>query len=119
MLDSWISYADGFILVYAIDDKESFEAAKQKYERVIKTKQEIPAIILIGNKCDLIDKRRIEKSDAEQFAKTKGIKFMEVSALEKINVKETFLTVATDLLYKQLKINTQGEEKERKRCYCF
>jgi GTPase SAR1 family protein len=119
MLDSWIGYAEGFLLIYAIDDKESFEAVKHKYDRVVKSKIDKPSIILIGNKCDLVDKRRVERSEGEEFAKSKGIRFMEVSALEKINVKEAFLAVASELLYKQLKINIHDDEKKRKRCYCF
>jgi GTPase SAR1 family protein len=119
MLDSWISYADGFLLIYAIDDKESFEATRHRYDRIVKSKEEKPVIILIGNKCDLVDKRKVERSEGEEFAKSKGIKFMEVSALEKINVKDAFLAVASELLYKQLNLNIHEDRKIRKRCYCF
>ena len=30
MLDTWINSAEGFILVYSIDNKESFESVKKK-----------------------------------------------------------------------------------------
>ena len=32
MLDTWINFAEGFVLVYSIDDRESFESLKDKYE---------------------------------------------------------------------------------------
>ena len=82
MLDSWISYADGFILVYSIDDKESLEVVKGKYEKIIKNKTgQDPKIILAGNKCDLIDKRKIEQSTVAEVCKERNISFMETSAL--------------------------------------
>jgi GTPase SAR1 family protein len=121
MLDSWISYAEGFILVYAVDDKESFEDIKGRYERIMRNKaNENPSIIVVGNKCDLVDKRKVDTQIAEQQCKEWKVNFMEVSALEKINVKESFLTVARDLLSK--KVNAKGgnsEEENKKRCFCF
>ena len=32
MLDTWINFVEGFVLVYSIDDRESFESLKDKYE---------------------------------------------------------------------------------------
>jgi GTPase SAR1 family protein len=122
MMDSWIGFADGFILVYAIDDRESFEAIKGRYERIIKNKAgEKPSIIVVGNKCDLVDKRKVETSEGEELTKLWNVNFMEVSAFEKINVKETFLVVAKQLLVKRTKI--EGGDKDdlqhKKRCFCF
>lgn len=122
MLDSWINYAEGFILVYAIDDKDSFDLIKTRYQRIMKNKiGENPAIIIVGNKCDLDDKRQVETRDGEILAKGLNVNFIEVSALEKINVKETFLTVAKQLLVKKAKISLRDEVEidNKKRCYCF
>jgi small GTP-binding protein len=122
MLDSWINYAEGFILVYAIDERESFDAVKGRYERIIKNKMgESPSIVIVGNKCDLVDKRKVETSEGEEMAKLWNVDFLEVSALEKINVKETFLCIAKKLLNKKTKIKGAGENDEvkKKRCYCF
>lgn len=122
MLDSWIASADGFILVYSIDDKESFDVLKSKFDRIVKNKSgDKPPIIIVGNKCDLVDKRKVLQEDAERISKSWNAHFLEVSALEKINVKETFLIVAKELLIKKGKINvkTKNEDESKKRCYCF
>jgi GTPase SAR1 family protein len=120
MLDSWIAYADGFILVYAIDDRESYDVIKSRYDRIVKTKKiEKPSIIMVGNKCDLVDNRKIGKEEAEELTKMLGVSFMEVSALEKINVKECFLGIAQELLHNSLSLHTNNNEKTKKRCYCF
>ena len=75
---------------------------KKKYEKVAAIKgQDVFSCILVGNKCDLNDElRKIPKSEAEEFAKSKGIPFLEASALNKINVKESFVKVVHDLLEK-------------------
>jgi small GTP-binding protein len=122
MLDSWIGFAEGFLLVYAIDDRESFNEITNKYKRIIKTKiKEKTSIIIVGNKCDLEDKRKVEKKEAENLAKSLGVQCLEVSALERINVKEGFLILAKDLLYKKGKLENpaNGDDNAKRRCYCF
>ncbi len=99
MLDTWINSADGFILVYSIDNSESFESTKTRYDRIMKLKEgQKVSIIVVGNKCDLEDKRQVKKEEVENYCKTNNISFLEASALNTINVKETFLAVARGLL---------------------
>ena len=92
MIDEWIKTANGFLLVFAINDKDSFEALKVKLKRINKNnKGDIPCI-LVGNKCDLESKREVNKQDAMDFAKSLGTKYIETSALtdENGNVKVVF-----------------------------
>lgn len=104
----------GFVLVYSIDDRESFESLKDKYERVVKNKaDDVYSVIIFGNKCDLEDKRKVSKEEGENYAKSKGVDFMEVSALKKINVKETFVKLAHNLLEKKV---TQNAETGGDKC---
>ena len=103
MLDTWINFAEGFVVVYSIDDRESFESLKDKDERVVKNKSDdVYSVIIVGNKCDLEDKRKVTKEEGESYAKSKGVDFMEVSALKTINVKETFVKLAHNLLEKKV-----------------
>ena len=123
MLDTWINSAEGFILVYSIDNKESFESTKSRYERILKLKvgQKI-SIVIVGNKCDLDDKRQVSREEAEKFCKSHKISFMETSALKIINVRETFLCVSRGLLQHHFpdKYNKKEDDNvDKKRCYCF
>ena len=109
MLDTWINFAEGFVLVYSIDDRESFESLKDKYDRVVKNKSDdVYSVIIVGNKCDLEDKRKVTKEEGESYAKSKGVDFMEVSALKTINVKETFVKLAHNLLEKKVAQKTEA-----------
>ena len=116
MLDTWIDFGNCFLLVYSIDDDDSFDQAKQKYERIKQLKKNVPySVILVGNKCDLPDSsRKVVKADAENYAKNIGFNCIEASALNKINVKEAFIMVVHDYLEKVPK----GKKKVMG-CPCF
>jgi GTPase KRas protein len=89
MLDSWINFADGFILVYAINDLESFESLKSRYDRIVRNKQgQKVNIVLVGNKCDLVNERKVSEETALGICKQWNVKFIEASAL--VN-KENYL----------------------------
>ena len=123
MLDTWINSADGFILVYSIDNKESFESTKTRYDRIIKLKEgQKVSIIVVGNKCDLEDKRQVSKEEVEKYCNEMNISFLEASALNTINVKESFLTVSRGLLQINFpeKYNKKGDgNSANSRCRCF
>ena len=122
MLDTWINSADGFILVYSIDNKDSFEAIKTRYERILKLKDgQKVSVIIAGNKCDLEENRKVSREEVENFCHTNKISFLETSALKTINVKEVFLCVARGLLQIQVPQNYKKNDghEGKKRCYCF
>ena len=122
MLDTWINSADGFILVYSIDNKDSFESTKTRYDRIMKLKaNQKVSIVVVGNKCDLEEKRQVTREEVESYCNENKIYFLEASALKTINIKETFLCVARGLLQIQFpeKYKKGDSDKGKKRCYCF
>ena len=88
----------------------SFNEVKKKYDKLVQIKaKEVFSCILVGNKCDLGDElRKVSQKDAEDFANSKQIPFLEASALNKINVKESFVKVVHDLLTKTQEKNKAG-----------
>ena len=91
MMDMWISFGEGFLLVFAINDAESFELLKGKYERVLKGKhgQKCP-ILLVGNKQDLENERKVSHEEAKQLADQWECEYIETSAKTNFNCKEAF-----------------------------
>ena len=85
MVDEWIKAANGFLLLFAINDKESFDALKDKVDRIKKNNKENLPIVVVGNKCDLEDKRQIDKQQGMDYAKSIGAKYYETSALTDAN----------------------------------
>ena len=96
----WISFGEGFLLVFAINDKESFRLIRGKYDRIIKAKHgnsTVP-ILLVGNKLDLAKERTVTFDEAKQFATSLGIEYMETSAKDNINCKEAFENLAQKII---------------------
>ena len=91
MLDMWISFGNGFLLVFAINDKSSFDYIPSKIERIIKKKhdKEFP-MILVGNKLDLADNREVSYDEAKKLADFWNIDYIETSTTTNYNCDEIF-----------------------------
>ena len=94
MMDMWISYGEGFIFVFAINAKSSFERMKPLRERIIKAKHgaNVP-ILLVGNMQDLSNDRQVEYEEAKKLADSWGIDYIETSAKTNYNCKEAFESI--------------------------
>jgi GTPase SAR1 family protein len=73
---------DGFILVFSLTDKHSFEEIKKIKEQIVEAKDtESIACVIVGNKKDLVDKRAVSAEEANAFAKSIGSTFVDTSAV--------------------------------------
>ena len=118
MLDTWIEFGNCYLLVYSIDDLESFNSLKKKYERICQIKNnENFSVVIVGNKCDLPEnERKVQKTEAKNYCKSISVEFMETSALNKINVKEAFTAVVHDYL---IKSSSNDNKTGKFSCPCF
>lgn len=96
--------AMGIMLVYDITNEKSFENIKNWIRNIEENASANVEKMLLGNKCELEDRRQVSRERGEQLAVEYGIKFMETSAKNSINVEDAFFTLARD-------IKTQTEKK--------
>ena len=92
-------------IVYDVTRRDTFEEAINVwYEDAKKELGNIP-FVLIGNKIDKEDEREVSKE--EGLAKAKEIKssFIETSALQNINVQDTFKIIGIGLFFKHFEEN--------------
>ncbi len=93
-------FADGYILVYSVDDEHSFQVVdvvRREVEKHKDAKREI-AIVVLGNKSDLADsQRQVETVQALNWAAREKVKFFEVSALDRQSLFEPFVYLASKL----------------------
>ena len=93
------------IIVYAIDNLESFNNI-ENWLNELKTKGNPDiSIILVGNKLDLEDKRQITKEMNSDFCDNHNIRyFFETSAKTGFNAKNVFIEAAKILYEEHLKL---------------
>ncbi|KAK7572140.1 hypothetical protein V9T40_014612 [Parthenolecanium corni] len=89
--------AMGIILVYDVTDAKTFENIKNWIRNIEENASADVEKILLGNKCELEDRRQVTKERGERLAVEHGIKFLETSAKTGANVEEAFLTLARDI----------------------
>lgn len=89
--------AMGILLVYDITNEKSFENIKTWIKNIEQHASADVEKMILGNKCDMEDKRKITKEQGEQLAKEYNVKFMETSAMNRTNVEKAFTEIASDI----------------------
>ncbi|XP_033110086.1 ras-related protein Rab-10-like isoform X3 [Anneissia japonica] len=123
---SYYRGAMGIMLVYDITQEKTFDNIAKWLRNIQEHANEDVEKMLLGNKCDMDDKRMVSKERGESIARENGIKFMETSAKTNINVETAFMTLAEDILKKYpVSNNTQAStyvdpaqdrNKEKSKC---
>ena len=79
------------ILVYDISNRESFENISQWVNHCIENSPKKVFMILVGNKCDLIESRQIPFEKGKEMAEKNNMMFFETSAKTGENVERIFV----------------------------
>jgi len=98
--DQWIRDCDGYVLVYDTTSHSSFEQTrvfKQQISRVKDSEMSSSTIILVGNKCDLVEKREVPTEEGQELAKSFGCQFAEASAKTRENIEHIFVQVIREV----------------------
>lgn len=81
MRDQHLQSGEGFLLVFAINDKNSFQEVKQLRESIVNLRNtsKVPFVVA-GNKCDMENAREVDKNVALQWCQSVKAPYMETSA---------------------------------------
>ena len=124
-----IKNSDAVILVYAINDLNSFKALDQWLLKLNDTTDiSKKPIIIVGNKSD-IEERKVTEEEGRKYAESKGYHFYETSAKNGTGIKEAFddifeqlyTTFEDEITGKKagrgsLKINQNNKDGKRRGC---
>jgi Ras-related protein Rab-8A len=89
--------AMGIMLAYDVTDMRTFDNIRNWMKSIEQHASESVDRILVGNKCDLSEKRVVSTEMGKALADEYSIKFFECSAKNSINVEEAFISLARDI----------------------
>lgn len=116
MQDQWMREGKGFLLVYSITSRGTFDEISVFKEKILRAKDmdSVP-MVLVGNKCDLEGERQVSMDEGKQKAAEWGCPFMEVSAKEKLKNEECFFEVVREIRKKDSPAPASGSGGGKKK----
>ena len=116
LLQNFYKNARVCLLAYDVTDEKSFNDINGWLEEVKKENPKgIEHFVLIGNKIDLDNNRKITKEEGEKFAEENGMKFVEVSAKTGVGIKDLENILAKIIYEEFMKYKKEKEVEEEKK----
>eukprot|EP00557_Chaetoceros_sp_GSL56_P006022 CAMPEP_0176490586 /NCGR_PEP_ID=MMETSP0200_2-20121128/7954_1 /TAXON_ID=947934 /ORGANISM="Chaetoceros sp., Strain GSL56" /LENGTH=279 /DNA_ID=CAMNT_0017887911 /DNA_START=532 /DNA_END=1369 /DNA_ORIENTATION=- len=110
LTSSYYRGAQGVVMVYDVTRRDSFENLEQWLKEVklySPGNGEGVVKLLVGNKIDLKDNRKVSREEAEAWARSQGMLFLEASAKTRTGIKQCFMEVVHKIVEDpELLINT-------------
>jgi GTPase KRas protein len=125
-VEQYTRAASGFLCVYSITSRQSFEEIYTDRERIRRVWEyaqadvDVPTV-LVGNKCDLEDQREVTVDEGLALAKQFNCEHVEASAKEDINVERSFFTLvrAINQKKKEMMIKARDQQSHGLACALF
>ncbi|XP_041979517.1 ras-related protein Ral-a isoform X2 [Aricia agestis] len=115
--DNYFRSGEGFLCVFSITEPESFDATQEFREQILRVKSDehIP-FLLVGNKSDLADKRRVPLDACRDRAAAWRVPYVETSAKTRDNVDKAFLTLIRAVSQQKRGVTVTEDAPDDARC---
>lgn len=100
MREQYVRSGNGFLLVYSVASRQSFDEVQQIYQQIMRSKNNDSnfPIVLVANKIDLTSERIVTTEEGSRLANRLNLPYMEASAKTRFNVQESFKALASRTL---------------------
>ena len=113
MRELYMRQGQGFLLVFSITNQNSLNELFELREQIIRIKdnENVP-VVLVGNKLDLEDDRRVARARGFQIAQEWGnVPYFEASARLRVNVSESFIALTKQVIMMDARRDQAREEQ--------
>ncbi|KAL3883760.1 hypothetical protein ACJMK2_029992 [Sinanodonta woodiana] len=119
MREQYMRSGMGFLLVYSVTDRSSFDEIYKFHKQILRVKDrdEFP-MILVGNKADLEHQREIMLEEGREMARLLKLTYIEASAKLRMNVDQAFYELVRIVRKFQAKYSPQEKESRKKKRIC-
>ncbi|GAA5868645.1 hypothetical protein JCM8547_003766 [Rhodosporidiobolus lusitaniae] len=98
MREQYMRTGEGFLLVYSITSRNSFDEIGTFQQQILRVKdKDYFPVIVVANKCDLEYERQVGSHEGRDLAQHFGCKFIETSAKQRLNVDEAFFNLVREI----------------------
>ena len=114
MRELHIKNGDGFLLIFAVDDLNTYEDIPNIHNTVLNVKKtETFPMVIVGNKIDLKN-REITEEQGFELGKNYSVPYMETSALSNTNIQEVFFQCVREI--RKFQNSSQSPSQKKKGC---
>ncbi|XP_064627141.1 ras-related protein R-Ras2-like [Lineus longissimus] len=91
MREQYMRSGEGFLLVYSVTDRSSFDEVYKFHRQILRVKDrdEFP-MVLVANKVDLEHQRIVSSEEGPELGRQLNVRYIEASAKLKLNVDQAF-----------------------------
>ena len=104
--------ANGILFIFDITNKETFDNIKNWLMDSDGCEDHKVTKILVGNKIDNNENRKVDDDIIQKFAEKKGMKYFETSAKDGINIDQVFRKLAELILTNKSEEEEENEKEE-------
>lgn len=92
MREQYMRKGDGFLLVYSVTDRQSYENIHHFYTQILRVKdRDYYPMLLVANKVDLVHLRKVTEDQGRELATQLNVPYIETSAKDPpLNVDAAF-----------------------------
>ncbi|MGC9780345.1 MAG: GTP-binding protein [Candidatus Heimdallarchaeota archaeon] len=112
LLPFYFSGAAAGVLVYDITNRNSFNSLDYWLKQIRQNAGNVP-VVLVGNKIDIADQRKVSSEEAQTFATKKNLIYLETSAKTGVRVPDLFEGLVKVIMDNEAKKVKQKEKADK------
>lgn len=120
MREQYMRSGEGFLLVFAVTDRASFDEIYKFHRQILRVKDrdEFPMLI-VGNKADLEHQRLVTTAEAQNLSRQLKVPYIECSAKLRMNVDQAFyelVRIVRKFQLSEIPPLKPGDENRKRKC---